>query len=112
MMRLRAERLRACVFYIYWIHAGQSERRWTVRRFWQVLLLSVLSAAFFCLSGSAWGQATTSLRGVVTDPSGAAIPNATVHLVNSDTSTERTVTTDQQGNYVFTEVVPGNYVLR
>lgn len=83
-----------------------------MRRFWQVLLLSVLSAAFFCLSGSAWGQATTSLRGVVTDPSGAAIPNATVHLVNSDTSTERTATTDQQGTYVFAEVVPGHYVLR
>ena len=83
-----------------------------MRRFWQVLLLSVLSAAFFCLSGAAWGQATTSLRGAVTDPSNAAIPNATVHLVNTDTSAARTVTTDQQGAYVFTEVVPGNYVLR
>lgn len=83
-----------------------------MRRFGQALLLSVLTAAFFCLSGSAWGQATTSLRGVVTDPSGAAIPNATVHLVNSDTNTERTTTTDQQGSYVFAEVVPGNYVLR
>jgi hypothetical protein len=83
-----------------------------VKRFWQVLLMLVLGGAFFLFGSSAWGQATTSLRGVVTDPSGAAIPNATVHLVNSDTSTERTVTTDQQGTYVFAEVVPGNYVLR
>lgn len=83
-----------------------------MRRFCQALLLLVLGVAFFAFSSSVWGQATTSLRGVVTDPSGAAIPNATVHLVNSDTSAERTGTTDQQGGYVFTEVVPGHYVLR
>lgn len=69
-----------------------------------------MALAFF--SVAAWGQATTSLRGTVTDPSGAAIPNATVHLVNSDTTVDRTVTTDQQGSYVFAGVQPGNYVLR
>jgi hypothetical protein len=83
-----------------------------VRRFWQTLLLLLLGVAFFAFSSSVWGQATTSLRGAVTDPSGAAIPNATVHLVNTDTSAQRTATTDQQGSYVFAEVVPGNYVLR
>lgn len=83
-----------------------------MRRFWQVLLLVVFGAAFFLLGSSTWGQATTSLRGVVTDPSGAAIPNATVHLVDVDTNLERTATTDQQGSYVFAQVQPGNYVLR
>lgn len=83
-----------------------------MRRFWQALLLLVAGVAFISLSSSVWGQATTSLRGVVTDPSGAAIPNATVHLVNTDTSTERTATTDQQGTYVFGEALPGHYVLR
>lgn len=83
-----------------------------MRRFWQSLLLLVFGVAFFAFSSSVWGQATTSLRGAVTDPSGATIPNATVHLVNVDTSTERTATTDQQGSYVFSEVVPGRYVLR
>ncbi|MGB6483094.1 MAG: carboxypeptidase regulatory-like domain-containing protein [Candidatus Acidiferrales bacterium] len=83
-----------------------------MRRIWQVLLLAFLGAAFFFLSGSVWGQATTSLRGAVTDPSGAAIPNATVHLINTDTNLERTTTTDQQGEYVFSEVVPGHNVLQ
>jgi hypothetical protein len=83
-----------------------------VKRYWQLLLFVLMGGAFIVLGGSAWGQATTSLRGVVTDPSGAAIPNATVHLVNVDTSIERTATTDQQGSYVFAEVQPGNYVLR
>lgn len=67
--------------------------------------------AFFFSSGSAWGQAATSLRGIVTDPSNAAIPNATVRLTNTDTNLERTVTTDSQGNYVFSQMQPGHYSL-
>jgi hypothetical protein len=39
----------------------------------------------FC--GVAWSQASfTSLRGTVTDPSGAVIPGATVSIVNKATS--------------------------
>jgi len=58
-----------------------------------------------------WGQATSSLRGSVTDPSGAAIPNATLHLVSKDTDVNRSTTSDAQGNYIFAEVPPGNYRL-
>jgi hypothetical protein len=83
-----------------------------VRRIWQLSLLAIVGAVFCFFSSVAWGQATTSLRGTVTDPSGAAIPNATVHLVNPGTGVERTATTDQQGSYVFAQVQPGNYVLR
>lgn len=69
-------------------------------------------ASLILLCGSpAWGQATTSLRGTVSDPSGAAIPNATVQLVNTDTGFSRTATTDAQGDYVFNAVLPGNYTL-
>lgn len=68
-------------------------------------------AFFFSSSGSAWGQAATSLRGTITDPSGAAIPNATVRLVNTGTSLARTAMTDSQGNYTFVQVTPGSYEL-
>jgi hypothetical protein len=98
-----------------------------VKKIWQPLFSNVFSTAFsaalylalsaaitaaflFCAS-SAWAQATTSLRGAVTDPSGAAIPNATVRLTNIDTNLQRTTTTDQQGSYVFAQVVPGHYTL-
>jgi len=82
-----------------------------VKRIFQVLFLTVLSAAFLFSTRSAWAQATTSLRGAVTDPSNAAIPNATVRLTNIDTNLQRTTTTDQQGSYVFAQVVPGHYTL-
>lgn len=81
------------------------KRNWTIS-----LVLAFVALALFCVP-AAWGQATTSLRGTVSDPSGAAIPNATVHLVNADTGFSRTGTTDAQGNYVFAEVTPGNYAL-
>ena len=82
-----------------------------MKKICQFLLLAVLGAAFLFSARSSWAQATTSLRGVVTDPSNAAVPNATVTLTNTDTNLQRTATTDQQGSYVFAEVVPGNYVL-
>jgi hypothetical protein len=74
-------------------------------------LSAAMTAAFFFCASSAWAQATTSLRGAVTDPSNAAIPNATVRLTNIDTNLQRTTTTDQQGSYVFAQVVPGHYTL-
>ncbi len=60
---------------------------------------------------AAWGQGATSLRGAVTDPSGAAIPNATVRIINVGTNAARTDTTDAQGEYTFVQVVPGTYRL-
>lgn len=67
--------------------------------------------AIFLWAAVVWGQATTSLRGTVTDPSGAAVPNATVRLTNADTNVARTTTTTTRGEYVFPEVLPGNYAL-
>lgn len=65
------------------------------------------------LGGSpAWSQSSISqLHGNVTDPSGAAIPDATVHLINSATNSDQTTTTDQRGRYTFSEVAPGAYRL-
>jgi hypothetical protein len=77
------------------------------------VILSVFLLAFLFLTESpaAWGQAATSLRGEVTDPSGAAIPNATIHLINAGTNAVRTTTTDGQGDYIYLQVEPGLYRL-
>jgi hypothetical protein len=70
------------------------------------------AAILILVSSSALGQTPASLRGHVTDPSGAAVPNATVHLINSASNSERTAVTDQTGSYLFAQVVPGTYSLR
>jgi Carboxypeptidase regulatory-like domain len=62
--------------------------------------------------GIAWSQTPVSLRGSVTDPSGGAIPSATVRLIRSGTNSERTTTTDQRGSYTFLQVDAGTYRLQ
>jgi hypothetical protein len=47
----------------------------------------------------------------VTDPSGAAIPSASVKALNVDTGIERESTTNGQGLYTFTDLNPGTYHL-
>jgi len=63
-------------------------------------------------TGSVFAQSsTTSLQGTVTDPSGAAVANATVTLVNAESKSERTTVTGTQGEYRFQALPPGTYTL-
>src|SRR5215469_15771621 len=64
-----------------------------------------------CSSLVAWGQATTSLRGHVSDSSGAVIPGAQVNLTLMATGTVRHGTTDSSGEYQFLQLAPGQYTL-
>src|ERR1700731_3283558 len=68
----------------------------------------------FCLAFSAllWSQSgTTSLRGTVTDKSGAAIANAKVTLSRADSGFTRTTPTGAAGGYEFPQLQPGIYEL-
>jgi hypothetical protein len=77
--------------------------------FWSAFRLLVLLLVF---SGFASSQtSTTSLQGTVTDPSGSAVANATVTLVNVESKAERTTATDAQGEYRFQALPPGTYTL-
>ncbi len=60
---------------------------------------------------AAWGQATTSIRGTVTDPSGAAVIGASVTLTSPEAKIERQATTGGDGEYQFTFLPPGTYTL-
>ncbi len=71
----------------------------------------------FCLAGLLGAgllplqaqKVTSTIRGTVTDPSGAAIPGANVTVKNQQTNTTRTVKTNDTGGYVVTELDPGTY---
>jgi len=58
-----------------------------------------------------WGQAATSLRGTVTDPSGSAIRGAQVAVINPSTNFTRQTQTGADGTYVFGELPPATYNL-
>src|SRR3989442_12904194 len=58
----------------------------------------------------AQGQATTGIiRGVVTDPNGAPVANATVILHEAQTNFTRRLTTDAAGNFAGTLLPLGTY---
>ncbi len=53
-----------------------------------------------------------TLTGQVTDSTGAVVPNATVTISETATNQSQTVTTGEDGNYIFTQLTPGAYSLR
>ena len=69
-------------------------------------LAFLLLAVCFCLHLGAQ-ENTATLTGVVTDPSGAAIPNVTVTLTNPQTDSTYKTVSNGAGSYTFTEVKPG-----
>jgi len=72
--------------------------------------LACFAVLWLCAGGAAAQSAGTgALTGTVTDPSGRAVPKATVTLTNIGTSQERTATTGSDGTYSFSLLPPGNY---
>jgi hypothetical protein len=54
---------------------------------------------------------TGTIRGTVTDNSGAVVPNAEVSITNTDNGEVRTVKTNQSGEYVAVDLNAGNYTV-
>src|SRR5260370_12851947 len=76
-----------------------------------LLLCALTCVLVACLTTAAVSQSLTSgdLIGLVTDPSGAAIPNANVKLTNNATGATQARTTTDQSPYRFSMLSPGPY---
>lgn len=76
--------------------------------------LILLTSAFLLPVTALKAQTQTSgaLSGAVTDPTGAAVPNARVTLLSVATGATRTTTTSSTGTYSFSLLSPGEYRLR
>jgi len=63
--------------------------------------------------GALFGQAVYGgIFGTVTDPSGAAVPNATVTITETTKNVSVTIQTNAAGNFNQTRLVPGTYRVR
>ena len=67
----------------------------------------LLFVSFWLLTAQV--ETSTSIRGLITDSTGAAVPGAHVTIHNADTNEERSTTSDSSGSYSFPSVVPGRY---
>ena len=86
------------------------------RRFFAAMALCVLVVGFVGLYSAplAFGQATAvngSIQGTITDPSGAAIPNATITIASKSTGVTKVLQTDTAGFYASGPLIPGDYVI-
>jgi Carboxypeptidase regulatory-like domain len=76
------------------------------------ILQQVLLTLLFLLASSFAGhaqQTTGSISGLVTDPSGAAVPGVTVTAINTATGTATKVTSNGDGVYRFVTLPTGGY---
>ncbi|MGD0735357.1 MAG: TonB-dependent receptor [Terracidiphilus sp.] len=69
-------------------------------------LFVLLFATLTCFA-----QYSGNVQGVVTDQTGAAVVNATVHLRSVGTGIIQSVTSDSSGFYRFNSLAPGDYVV-
>ena len=77
------------------------------RSLWGWMLICILSTATLSLGQTA----TTSLRGVVKDPSGALVPGAKITLVDKENGKTLKTTSNGAGYYVFPQIPPARYTI-
>ena len=71
--------------------------------------LAVFLLAALLASPAAAQTLYGSLTGVLTDPSGSAIPNAKVEALNVGTGVVKSTQTDERGSYLFNDLQVGTY---
>ena len=76
----------------------------------RVQVLAIL-AFLFLASSSAWAQYHGGFQGVVTDPSGAVIPDATVTATNKETGFSQKAMTTGSGAYTIGALAGGPYTV-
>ena len=70
----------------------------------------VLLAGVLLWPAASLAQMTTgTILGRITDPSGAAVPDAQVAITNVGTKIVKTFVTDENGNYIVSYLLPGSY---
>lgn len=74
--------------------------------FARIACMLAISSTITFLSGQGL---TGSISGSVADPSGAPIPGAEVVLTNTGTNQARTLQSDPNGDFVFTQLLPSTY---
>lgn len=98
-----------------WDRVAPIERRkqgtmgWTGRILAVLMCLAVLAMWAPALHAQTGGEA--GIQGTVTDPTGAAVPHATVIAKNNATGVEQTRETTGDGLFTISPILPGSYTV-
>ncbi len=83
--------------------------RFTLRNFLSITLILATLLFFAALPALSQAGSQGTITGVVTDSSGAVVPDVTVTITDKAISGVQTTTTNNAGRYLFVNVRPGNY---
>ena len=75
------------------------------------LFLGTVLFSVFLISSVSAQSGTTGVSGTVTDQNGAAVPGATVRIINPATNFNRDMVTDNDGKFNFPGIQPATYRL-
>lgn len=75
-----------------------------------ILKIFILASGLFA-AANASAQTNGTISGTISDPTGAAIPGATVKAVSVETGTQRAATSSAEGFFTIPQLQPGNYAL-
>ena len=90
-------------------HRTQTFRNWNMQTL--AIALGVgIAIALFCTGAFAQSGAG-SIQGTVSDPTGAVIPNASIHVLNQATGVAIDTKTNNVGFYQVPGLVVGTYVV-
>lgn len=84
----------------------------TLARLLRISLLVVLFTVLFCAYATMGQTESGTISGLITDETGAGVPNAAVQLLNVQRGTTTDVKTNGAGIYVFNAVQPGLYQIK
>jgi hypothetical protein len=83
-----------------------------VKRTCGLRLFPVILSLFLGCGTAARAQVTATIKGQITDPSGAAVSSANVTITNTETDVSRTTVSDAAGNYLVLALPVGNYKIK
>src|SRR3954447_13326056 len=69
----------------------------------------LLTAAVLLANVFVFAQTSGEITGIVTDPSGSAVPNSAITLTSAATNATRQTQSSTNGLYTFTSLPPGMY---
>jgi Carboxypeptidase regulatory-like domain/TonB dependent receptor len=81
---------------------------------WRQWMVGIAAAGVLMLPGQPLGGQNTNtgeIKGIVTDPTGAVVPNVTVTITNVQTGVTTTTKTNGSGLYDVPSLLPGNYTI-
>lgn len=92
-------------------HTCMTLRKPRLRGFASAIVFATIAFLLFAVQASPQTAGTASVQGVVTDQTGAAVPNAKITLTLTETGLARATVSDGQGIYSLPNIPVGSYSL-